>query len=208
MRTPIMTGLTTLVAAAAIATPALATSGVPTPVSPAQPAAPTVNPAQPTVPTVNPAQPTTPTVNPAQPTTPNAPVSPAHPAKPHGNVSPSHPAGPNFPQVHLAKCTVARSHRGFVYANCTLGAVKMPDKTVSVDYGVNLHTMNPGGGHWFDRSGKYAIPATKKAQYRQYTIRFAFKNKDIAKVRKDLKVTISHATGGAVITASSARASS
>jgi hypothetical protein len=120
--------------------------------------------------------------------------------------APSVPAGANSPQLHVSTCTVKKSPKGYVYATCPLTAINVGNQTIYVSYASNMKTFEPvTGGQFGAQRGVLGVPGTSKVQ-NVYSLRFAFKNRSVAQVRKSLKVTISNPTGGALITAGTATA--
>jgi hypothetical protein len=132
----------------------------------------------------------------------------AGPAMAQAPAAPTLPAGANGPQVHISSCKVQTSHKGYVYATCGLGSINMGKQTVYVQYHSNMKAFEPvTGGEFSSTSGILGFPGNGKVS-NTYSLRFAFKNKTAAQVRKSLKVTISNATGGALITSATATAAS
>ncbi|MBJ7328328.1 MAG: hypothetical protein JHC95_00435 [Solirubrobacteraceae bacterium] len=108
----------------------------------------------------------------------------------------------NAPQVHVDTCKVVKAKAGFTYATCPLTMINNGKDTVYVNVTSNLKTYAPTKGAWMATSGKIGIPgAVHPDEVQQvYPMRFAFKGKTVSQVKKELKVTISNPTGGAIIT--------
>ena len=142
------------------------------------------------------------TVSPANPATPSTtptPVSPANPAQP--NLSPSNPDNPGT--VSISKCTVGKSLEHHVFAFCTItSAPSSTGKSIHVKYHSNLATTKSFGKDYSAQNGKLAFGG-KGGEI--VSLKFGFKNTTAAKVRKQLKVTLSDSTG-AVISHATARA--
>jgi hypothetical protein len=181
MRKTIVTGLTTVMAVAAVAGPAYA-----------QAPAPPVVPAIPVTPSNAPVNPTTPT-NPTNPPNPNAPI--VVPAQPQTGAT-----------MHIRPFTVKHSRNagGYTYAYASIVGSNLPNPSVKVNYKVNLKTFNPGTpGPWRKTSGSVALPGGDTI----LSLKFGFRGKSVAQVRKALKITISNATNGATITSGTSVAS-
>ena len=114
------------------------------------------------------------------------------------------PVAAAAPTIALAPCTIvkSRNHGGFTYASCTITADNLPAQgDVSVQYRSNLSTFNPGTlGPWRRSSGTLGFDGSQGSN-EILSIKFAFKGRTVAQVRKALKVTLSQATGGATIVA-------
>ena len=112
------------------------------------------------------------------------------------------------PQIHLQPITLRKSPRGYVIASLPVSAINMGNKTIYVNYSSTMKTVEPAtGGEFSPTTGKFGVPGNNKA-YKVYTLRFAIQGKSEAQIRKQLKVTISNPTGGAVITVPTATVSS
>jgi hypothetical protein len=178
-RNKILIGLTTAVAATAIAAPAAMAQEV---IPPAQPSPPT---------NITPAP--TPTPMPAPEI-----ISPAQPVQPT-NLQPQGAA------VHIDSCKVAHSRHGYAYAVCPVVAENVPyDSNVSVIYTSNLKTFKPRtNGTWSNGTGTLTLSSkgTPGMQPGQTTtviggVKFAFKGKTVAQVKKGLIVSIEIGKGG------------
>jgi hypothetical protein len=171
MRKTIITGLTTVMAIAAVAGPAYARAPVPS---------------SPSVPSPPP---------PAQ--TPAVPANPAVPSSPTPAAVPSQPDAPGT--LHIRNFTVRKSHNrgGYVYASASIVGTNLPMQGVKVTYRSSLKTYNPHTlGPWRNTSGSVGIAGGDTI----LSLKFGYKGKTVAQVRKSLKITIANATNGAVIT--------
>jgi hypothetical protein len=84
----------------------------------------------------------------------------------------------------------------------------MGKETVYVQYHSNMKAFEPvTGGEFNSTSSILGFPGNGKVA-NTYSLLFAFKNKTAAQVRKSLKVSISNATGGALITSATTTAAS
>lgn len=169
MRNKILIGLTTAVAATAIAAPAAMAQAI-------------IPPAQPSLPPI-----VTPTPTP----TPGI-VSPAQPATP-ANLQPSGAA------VHIDGCKVAHSRHGYAYAACPIVATNVPyDSNVTVQFKSKLKTFKPRtNGTWSNQTGTLTLtskgtPNLRPGQTTEVIggVKFAFKGETQAQVKKDLVVWI------------------
>lgn len=176
-------GLTTAVAAVMVAAP----------VANAQVAPGTVTPI------VSPSQPSTPlpVVPPAQPSTPLPVIPPAQPGVPT-NLTPEGAA------VHIDNFRVAHSRHGYTYAVAPVVAKGVPYNTdVTVHYTSRLKTFKPRtAGSWRSQSGTLTLSSkgTPGLQPGQTTdvighLKFAFKGKTEAQVKKDLLIWIETGSG-------------
>ena len=147
---------------------------------------------------------------PAPPTTPATPapaastpaVSPAVPSQP--NVSPAQPQ--MAATIHIKNCTVKRSGNagGYTWASCSIVGTNLPNQGVRLSYKSNLKAFNPGTlGPWQHTSGTVGVAGGDTI----LALKFGFKGKTVSQVRKSLKITISNATNGAMITSGTAVAS-
>jgi hypothetical protein len=133
-------------------------------------------------------------------------IPPAQPSTPT-LISPAQPAEPAAPTMGWGdKCTVTKSRHGYVYATCPFFANNIPyGETVSLSYKANLHTFKPRtNGTWSNGTGTVSItnsgaPGTGPGTVSNLTqnVKMAFKNKDIAKVRKDLIIAMTGQSGNA-----------
>ena len=170
MRSKILIGITTVVAAAAIGAPAAMAQEV---IPPAQPSTPTG------VPTPTP----TPTPDPATP--------------------PSQPSLPGNPNISMGTCTIAKSRHGYVYAVCPVNAGFInAGQSVTVAYKSNLKVVKPRTvASWRNQAGHFTLTnTTGSIDNLTGSMKFAFKDRSQAHVRKYLKVTISAVTPGIAIT--------
>jgi hypothetical protein len=177
-RNKILIGLTTVVAAGAFAAPAAMAQEV---IPPAQPSQPVV----------------TPTPTPTPMPTPEI-ISPAQPAQPT-NLQPQGAA------VHIDNCKVARSPHGYLYAVCPVVAQNVAyNSSVSVIYTSRLKTIKPRtSGSWAGQTGTYTLsstgtPGLQPGQTTEVVgrLKFAFKDRNLAKVKKGLIVSIEIGKGG------------
>lgn len=124
----------------------------------------------------------------------------ATPALAQGTLTPQQQAIANGPQLHVDSCNVKKTHAGFVSATCPLYAINMGNQTVEIQYASNMKTFEPKGftSYAAHQSGILGVPGNSKV-YASYPLKFAFKNATLAQVKRNLKVTISDATGGATI---------
>ncbi len=192
MDTKILTGLSTVAAALAVVSPALAqdapSGAAPTTISPAQPVAPTgtpVSPAQPSVPTGS-------TVSPAQPSTPGGSsgtiISPAQPNAPAG-VQPGITA-------HIGSCTAKVSRHGYTYAVCPVVVENAPYyRTIHLSFESDMKTFKPRtAGTWSSQSGTLKLSSGGSLAGDTTTVtgnlKFAFPKASLASVQRNLKVTI------------------
>jgi hypothetical protein len=171
MRNKILIGITTVVAAAAIAGPAQAQEVIP--------------PAQPSTPTGIPTPTPTPTPTPAP------------------DVPPAQPSLPGNPTVSMGNCTVAKSRHGYVYAVCQVNAGFLnAGQSATVSYKSNLKVIRPRTvASWRNQAGHFTLTNTGDSMANLTgTMKFAFKNRSEAHVRRDLKIMIAAVTPGISIT--------
>lgn len=145
----------------------------------------------------------------APPTTPATPapaastpaVSPAVPSQP--NVSPAQPQ--MAATIHVKNCTVNRSRNAYyTWASCSIVGTNLPNQGVRLSYKSNQKAFNPGTlGPWQHTSGTVGVAGGDTI----LALKFGFKGKTVSQVRKSLKITISNATNGAMITNGTAVAS-
>lgn len=122
------------------------------------------------------------------------------------------------PQISAGPCNVRYSHdtgKGFTYAQCQINVTNVPyGKTVKVRYTSNLKTFNPHSeiGPFKSRTGTISIanqgglPGQTKGTTADMTggFQIAFPIKSAAQVKKRLKVTLSSATPGVVVSGATA----
>jgi hypothetical protein len=142
----------------------------------------------------------------APPTTPTTPApaasTPAVPSQP--NVSPAQPQ--MAATIHIKNCTVksSRNAGGYTWASCSIVGTNLPNQGVRLSYKSNLKAFNPGTlGPWRHTSGTVGVAGGDTI----LALKFGFKGKTVSQVRKSLKITISNATNGAMITSATAVAS-
>jgi hypothetical protein len=117
--------------------------------------------------------------------------------------TPTTSAAANAPQLHVSSCTVKTAKAGYTIATCPISAINMGKSTVYFSYASNLKTIKSISGA---QKGTMGVPGNGDV-YHVYPMKFAF-DAPAAQVRKDLKVTISNPTGGAIITNATATAQS
>jgi len=124
------------------------------------------------------------------------------------------------PQVSAGKCTVRYSHdtgRGFTYAQCEINVSNIRvGQTIRVHYSSNLKTFNPHSeiGPFKPKSGTVSftnqggLPGQTAGTTADLTgaIQLAFPTTSTAQIKKRLKVTLSSATPGVVVTDATATA--
>jgi hypothetical protein len=175
MRNKILIGLTTAVAATAIAAPAAMAQEV-------------IPPAQPSLP---------PIVMPTPTPTPGI-ISPAQPATPT-NLQPQGAA------VHIDNGRIAHSRHGYAYAVFPVVADNVPyNSSVSVIFSSKQETFKPRtNGSWSNRTGMLTLsskgaPGVLPGQTTTVIghVKLAFKGKSIAQLKKDEIVSIEIGKGG------------
>jgi hypothetical protein len=201
MNTKIIAGLSTVAAALAVASPALAQDAP----DPGQP--PIISPAQPVAPggssTISPAQPVAPggssTISPAQPVAPGG-----------GTIVP--PAQPNAPtnvqpgiSVHVNDCVARTSAHGYAYAVCPVVAENVPYyRTIHLSFRSSMKTFKPRtAGSWTAQTGTLKLSSGGSLAGDTTTVtgnlKFAFPKAGVATVDRDLKVTIAPRSSGVFV---------
>lgn len=108
--------------------------------------------------------------------------------------------------IHIKNCTVksSRNAGGYTWASCSIVGTNLPNQGVRLSYKSNLKAFNPGTlGPWRQTSGTVGVAGGDTI----LALKFGFKGKTVSQVRKSLKITISNATNGAMITSGTAVAS-
>jgi hypothetical protein len=126
----------------------------------------------------------------------------ASPALAQETLTPQQQAVANGPQIHVDTCSAKKTKQGYISATCPLYAINMGNQTVDIQYASNLPTFVPKGytSYSAHQTATVGIPGNGKP-YSKYPLKFAFKGTTLAQVQRNLKVTISNATGGATIVA-------
>jgi hypothetical protein len=109
---------------------------------------------------------------------------------------------PNGPQIHIDTCSV-KQMKGYTSATCPLYAINMDNQTVNVTVKSNMKNFEPKGftSYLAAQTGTIGVPGNDKV-YSVFPLKFAFKGKTPAQVRKSLRVTISNPTnGGSIVNA-------
>jgi hypothetical protein len=133
--------------------------------------------------------------------------SPSPTPTPNPTVSPAQPATPSqagaTPSVHIRNCTISKSRNagGFAWASCSIVGSDVPARGVRLTYKTNMKTFNPGTpGPWRRSSGTVGFGGGDSI----LALKFGFKGKTVAQVRKSLKVTITDPDGSVTITSGTA----
>lgn len=107
---------------------------------------------------------------------------------------------PPAPEVSISDCQVKQErNKTFSYAWCTVDTSAPAGTNISVRYRSSMATFKPPtGGTWSPQTRTIAFTGGGE---QILTLKFAFKGKTPAQVRKNLKVTLSNATGATIGTA-------
>ena len=106
---------------------------------------------------------------------------------------------PATPSVHIRNCTISKSRNagGYAWAACSIVGTNVPSSGVRLTYKTSMKTFNPGTpGPWRQSSGSVGFGGGDSI----LALKFGFKGKSVAQVRKSLKVTIADPDGSVAIT--------
>jgi hypothetical protein len=117
------------------------------------------------------------------------------------------PAASTGPTIQAGKCTVRASHDAgpwFTWADCQVSVNNIPaGQSVKVNYKSNLKTIQPKAefGPFGKQSGTFTFKNTgSQPESLIRDIQIAFPGKQISKVKRNLRVTLSTPTSGVVVT--------
>jgi hypothetical protein len=125
-------------------------------------------------------------------------------------VNPAQPAAPAGAQVKISNLKVLHSRNagGFTWATVTISTTNMTGQSFQLTYKSNMKTFQPGTpGPWRTSTGVLGFSGAAGGNETS-ALKFAYKGRSLAQVKKSLKIAFTNPGGGATLTNPTATATS